>query len=118
MHTHWGAAGTGAVATCPLARPARRGFRGRIWVAGSGGWEEVTCLRESGLLPASGSRPAAAAVRAAAVSQVPGGDARRVWLRDSRSGGGSPSSPPREETLAVHPLRLFRGPLRSLDFLK
>lgn len=118
MHTQWGAAGTGAIATCPLARPAGRGFRGRIWVAVSGGWEEVTCLRESGLLRASGSRPAAAAVRAAAVSRVPGGDARRVWLRDSRSGGDGPSSPRHEETLAVHPLRLFRGPLRSFDFLK
>lgn len=99
-HTHPGAAGAGAVAKCPSARPAGRRFRGQIWVAGSGGWA-VTCLRESRLLPASRSRPAAAAVRAAAVPRVRSGDARRVWLRDS---GGGPSSPRRQETLAVRPL--------------
>lgn len=48
-------------------------------------------------------------MRAAAVSRVRGGDARRVWLRDSGGSGGGPSSPPREETLAVRSLRLFRG---------
>lgn len=83
MNPHRGAAGAGAVATrtpvpTPPALPAKRGFRGRIWVAGSGGWEEVTCLQESRLLLASRSRPAAVAARAAAVSRVLGGDAPRL----------------------------------------
>lgn len=104
---HWGAAGTRAVATCPPlapACPARFGFRGLIWVAGSGGGEEVTWPRESPVLP-----PPA---RAAAVSRVRGGDARRVWLRDSR--GGGPGAPRSEQPAALG----LNPPGRSPDFLK
>lgn len=73
----------------PPPRPARVPGtdlgRGKRWRGG------VTCLRDSRLLPASRSRPG----HTAAVSRVRGGDAHRVWLRDSR--GGGPGSPRREE---------------------
>lgn len=61
------------------------------------------------LLEPPGPRPR----RALLQSPESRAETRRVWLRDSRGGGGGgPGSPRQEETLAVRPLRLRRGPLK------
>lgn len=115
MHTHPGAAGAGAVNDASLGSPRWARVPGTDLGRGErrrGGHVSAGVASPPGLPPGAARR---AAVRAAAaVSGVRGGDARRVWLRDS---GGGPSSPRRAGGDARGPSTV-EGLLRSLDFLQ
>lgn len=89
MHAHPVAVGTGAVATSP-ARPRRARVPGTGLGRGSGGREEVTCLRESRPSPP----PEPPGLRPRCCSLPSWAETRRVWLRDSGGGGGGPGSAP------------------------
>lgn len=95
--------GLGLSTTRPSARPAGRGFRGQIWVAGGGGGA-VTCLRESRLLPASLPEPPAGP-RCAPPLQSPESGAGTRAVSGSVTPAAAQAHPGgREETLAARPL--------------
>lgn len=111
--------GLGPSLRVPPARPAERGFRGRIWVAGSSGWEAVTCLRESRLLPASWSRPGRG--RGARCCSLPSPGRRRAasgFVTPAAAAAAAQAHPgKRRRSRSIHFVSGER-PWRSLDFLK